>query len=123
MCGAGPVSMSIGDVPRIELHVHQNQDCTFEFQWWEDEAQETPIALASAEGQVREDHTEDEVILNLTEYVDIAGNVAVVRVPAAVTLALPQLDKGVWDFVLEAETGERRKVARGAAYIHRAVTR
>lgn len=112
---------AIGDVPRVDLEIHQGSDISFEFQWWLDAAETQPMPLSGAFGAVKDDSTEVEFVLDFADYINVNANSALVMVPANVTVDIEPFQRGVWDFTLIAETGERKKVARGNVACHKSV--
>lgn len=109
----------IGHVERVPLHIHRGGDLVFEFQWWGDEEETIEVPLASAEGKVG--INADEVLLDLADYCTVLNNKVSVYVPAELTIGLPVMPRGIWDFFVTTVAGERRPVARGPARIHRKV--
>lgn len=111
----------IGDVPRVEWNIHQDADSVWSFEWWEDDDETVPVPLQTAWGSVAESMDAEAALLNLEDYISIEGNKVTVHLEAETTRDLEPMQRGVFDFFVQSQAGEDRKVLRGTVNIHRKV--
>lgn len=113
---------AINEVSDVELHIYPNADLTFAAEWWLDDDETEGQDLDGAEGQVRS--TDDgTLLLDLTPHITVSGNRASVWVHSNVIEPVEWPDEAVWDFILIADTGERKQmVKRSKVRVHESVT-
>jgi hypothetical protein len=110
---------TIGDVERVDLIIHQDSDCEFEFEWRDED--NAPVPIADAECYVWA--AEEELHADLTPFITIGtgGNthIAAVFVPAVDTIEILPLVRGAWEFYANSVAGTRKKLGRGSAWVMR----
>ena len=112
---------TIGDVERVDLHIHQDSDCEFEVEWLDEF--DTPVPIASADGGVY--RAQDEQVVDLTPYITVMpapdNHVLAVFIPASDTVTFEPVVRGIWELSANSVVGTRKKLGRGNVWIHREV--
>lgn len=114
----------IGEVPDATLKLRKNADTQFSIEWWGADDFTDPVALTSAEAQVRTSALDEaDVVLDLAPYITVEANVVTVLVPMAAVAPLDAMTGGWWDLIVTTATGERLAMLEGEATIVRGATR
>jgi len=105
----------------ILLTVSKGADVNFDISWWytNEDGEEVLQPLAGTLGYMSDVYDGDIIISFDTadSYVTIDAGVALIRVPGDDTALMDNLERGVWELIGVAVTGEKKKLAWGPATV------
>jgi hypothetical protein len=111
------VTQIIGDVAQVELRMYDNSDTNLDIVWWADESKTAPRNIAACGGEIKEGW-DGAQLLDLATVMDIVGNIAEVRIPAATIADLVTDGIATYYIWLRDTTGEQQRVMMGVCHIN-----